>query len=100
MSKGRNTKILILLFVGVLMGALDISIVGPAIPSIEKTIRMVQKDLSWIFSVYVLFNLVGISLMAKLSDFYGRRLIYILSVTIFGIGSLVVVLSHDINTLL
>jgi MFS family permease len=100
MSRSRNTKILILLFIGVLMGALDISIVGPAIPSIEKTIRMVQKDLSWIFSVYVLFNLVGISLMAKLSDFYGRRWIYMLSVTIFGIGSLVVVLSHDITTLL
>jgi len=100
MSKGKNTKILILLFIGVLMGALDISIVGPAIPSIEKTIRMAQKDLSWIFSIYVLFNLVGISLMAKLSDYYGRRWIYMLSVAIFGIGSLVVVSSHDINVLL
>lgn len=91
---------MILLFTGVLMGALDISIVGPAIPSIEKTIQMAQKDLSWIFSIYVLFNLVGISLMAKLSDYYGRRWIYMISVAIFGIGSLVVVSSHDINVLL
>lgn len=100
MSKSKNTRILILLFVGVLMGALDISIVGPAIPSIEKTIQMAQKDLSWIFSIYVLFNLVGISLMAKLSDYFGRRWIYMLSVVIFGLGSLVVVLSHDITILL
>ena len=100
MNKSKNTRILILLFIGVLMGALDISIVGPAIPSIEKTIQMAQKDLSWIFSIYVLSNLVGISLMAKLSDYFGRRWIYMLSVAIFGLGSLVVVSSHDINVLL
>jgi MFS family permease len=100
MSNGKNTRILILLFVGVLMGALDISIVGPAIPSIEKTIPIAQRDLSWIFSIYVLFNLVGISLMARLSDWYGRRLLYMISVAIFGIGSLVVVFSHDISLLL
>jgi EmrB/QacA subfamily drug resistance transporter len=82
------------------MGALDISIVGPAIPSIEKTILMNQRDLTWIFSIYVLFNLVGISLMAKLSDFFGRRWIYLLSAALFGIGSLIVASSHDITILL
>jgi EmrB/QacA subfamily drug resistance transporter len=82
------------------MGALDISIVGPAIPSIEKTISMNQQDLSWIFSIYVLFNLVGISLMAKLSDFFGRRWIYLACTALFGIGSLVVASSQDITFLL
>jgi len=96
----KNTKILILLFVGVLMGALDISIVGPAIPSIEKNLHVGMRDLSWIFSIYILFNLVGISLMAKMSDVYGRRLIYIIAVAIFGLGSLVVSVSHDTTMLL
>ena len=96
----NNTKILILLIIGVLMGALDISIVGPAIPSIEKTIKMAARDVSWIFSIYVLSNLVGISLMAKLSDNFGRRLIYIISIAIFGLGSLVVALSHEMTSLL
>ena len=95
-----NNQILTLLFIGVLMAALDISIVGPAIPSIESTILMNQKDLSWIFSIYVLFNLVGISLMAKLSDYFGRRWVYITSAVIFGIGSLVVASSKDITFLL
>jgi EmrB/QacA subfamily drug resistance transporter len=101
MTQNKNhTGILITLFIGVLMGALDISIVGPAIPSIEKTLHIGLRDLSWIFSIYVLFNLVGISLMAKLSDAYGRRWIYILAVAIFGIGSLVVSFAHDTTTLL
>ena len=100
MNSRANNQILIFLFIGVLMGALDISIVGPAIPSIEKTISMNQQDLSWIFSIYVLFNLVGISLMAKLSDFFGRRWIYLACTALFGIGSLVVASSQDITFLL
>ena len=82
------------------MGALDISIVGPAIPSIENTIHMSDRDVSWIFSIYVLCNLVGISLMARLSDIFGRRVIYVISVAVFGIGSLVVAFSGDMTSLL
>jgi len=96
----KETGLLILLFFGVLMGALDISIVGPAIPSIEETLHVNEKDLSWVFSIYVLFSLVGISIMAKLSDFFGRRWIYILALGIFGTGSLIVSYSTDITWLL
>jgi MFS family permease len=96
----RQRSILILLFIGVLMGALDISIVGPAIPSIEKSMVIGERDLSWIYSIYILFNLIGISLMAKFSDVYGRRTIYVAAVAIFGLGSGVVALSHDITWLL
>jgi MFS family permease len=88
------------LFLGVLMGALDISIVGPAIPSIEKTINIDARLLGWIFSIYVLFNLTGISLFARLSDIFGRRKIYILSISIFAIGSIVVSISRDFTFLL
>jgi len=99
-AKTTHRNLLILLFTGVLMGALDISIVGPAIPSIEKTIQMDGRELSWIYSIYILFNLVGISLMARMSDTFGRRLVYIAAVAIFGLGSLVVALAGDINFLL
>lgn len=100
MEQHRNGKILALLFTGVLMGALDISIVGPAIPAIEQTIKIDHRSLSWIFSIYVLFNLVGVSFLAKLSDLYGRRNIYILSVAVFALGSAIVALSDNITFLL
>jgi len=96
----RNGKILALLFTGVLMGALDISIVGPAIPAIEQTLKVDHRMLSWIFSMYVLFNLVGVSLLAKLSDQYGRRNIYIFSVSIFALGSALVSFAGNIEMLL
>jgi EmrB/QacA subfamily drug resistance transporter len=100
LKEKKTGSILLVLFIGVLMGALDISIVGPAIPSIEHTISMDKKALAWIFSIYVLFNLSGISLMAKLSDRYGRRIIYVVSIAIFALGSLVVAMSDSYALLL
>lgn len=100
MNSKKNRRILAILFTGVLMGALDISIVGPAIPSIESTLEVESRSLGWIFSIYVLFNLVGISLFARLSDIFGRRNIYILSLLIFGLGSLLVSFSGDVTMLL
>jgi multidrug resistance protein len=98
--KKNNNRTLLVLFTGVLMGALDISIVGPAIPAISKALQVDEKALAWIFSIYVLFNLSGVSLMAKLSDRYGRRKLYILSVLIFAAGSVIVGMSDNYSMLL
>ncbi len=91
-DKARN-RLLLVLFVGVLMGALDIAIVGPALPTIRDFFGVDDRAAAWIFSIYVLFNLVSTPLMAKLSDLYGRRSIYIMDVAIFAAGSLVVALA-------
>lgn len=88
-DKKRNS-ILAVLFFGVLMGALDIAFVAPALPAIGKEFGVDERSLAWIFSIYVLFNLVGTPLMAKLSDAVGRRTIYIIDLALFATGSLVV----------
>ena len=98
-DKTRN-RMLGVLFVGVLMGALDIAIVGPALPAIQAGLGVGSRAVAWIFNVYVLFNLVGTPLMAKLSDRFGRRSIYLLDVALFGIGSLVVAASPSFTVLL
>ncbi|MCB0910953.1 MAG: MFS transporter [Propionibacteriaceae bacterium] len=92
-DKQRN-RLLGVLFVGVLMGALDIAIVGPALPAIRAEFGLDARATSWVFSAYVLANLIGTPLMAKLSDFFGRRAVYILDVALFAVGSLVVAFSH------
>jgi len=93
MENKKRNQILLVLFLGVLMGALDIAIVAPALPSIQKFFDIGDRLLTWTFTIYVLFNLIGTPLMAKLSDTFGRRSIYILDVTLFALGSLVVALS-------
>ncbi len=78
---------LTVLFLGVLMGALDIAIVGPALPALREWFGVDDRAGAWIFTIYVFLNLLGAPLMAKLSDRYGRRPAYMLAVGLFAIGS-------------
>jgi EmrB/QacA subfamily drug resistance transporter len=99
-DKTRN-RVLLVLFLGVLMGALDIAIVSPALTPIQNYFDVGERAKSWIFTIYVLLSLIGTPLMAKLSDVFGRRLIYILDISIFAIGSLIVALSpHNMFSVL
>ena len=77
-----------LLLAGVLMGALDLAIVGPALPAIQTEFGMSSRGLAWLFNLYVLGQLVGTPILAKLSDRLGPRPIYISSILLFAIGSL------------
>lgn len=98
-NRSRN-RILLILFLGVLMGALDIAIVAPALPAIQRTFGVDDRSLAWVFTTYVLFNLIGTPLMAKLADIGGRRPVYVLDVGLFALGSLLVALAPGFAFLL
>lgn len=88
MAPARERAVLAVLFVGVLLAALDIAIVGPALPAIRSTFLVAPRWLPTVFSVYVLFYLVGTPLLAKRSDRHGRRRVFLESLAIFAAGSL------------
>jgi len=100
MDGSDRNRILILLFIGVFMGALDIGIVGPALPAIKSFFGVNERIVSWIFTIYILFFMIGTPLMAKLSDMYGRRIIYIIDILLFAIGSLITATSSSFDILL
>ncbi|MBT8444824.1 MAG: MFS transporter [Gammaproteobacteria bacterium] len=89
-----------LLFVGVLMGALDLAIIGPALPAIQAEFALDNRQLSWLFNVYVLAQLPGTPLLAKMSDRFGRRDVYIACVAAFAVGSLLLVVAGNFETLI
>ncbi len=82
------------------MAALFIAMVGPALPAIGEDFGVNERMLSWVFNAFVLFNLVGVPLMSKLSDVYGRRPVYAADVALFAAGSLVVALAPSFMVLL
>lgn len=93
MDKRHRNRILILIFIGVFMGSLDIGIVGPALPAIQGYFSINERLVSWIFAIYILFFMIGTPLMAKLSDIHGRRSIYVLDIFIFALGSIITITS-------
>src|SRR5688572_33119933 len=88
MSAGRERAMLAVLFAGVLLAALDIAIVGPALPAIRDTFAVAPRWLPAVFSVYVLFYLIGTPLLGKRADRQGRRRVFIESLALFAVGSL------------
>jgi len=96
----KGTTILLQLFVGVLMVAVDLSIEGPVIPAIDKSRQIHYQNVSWIFPVYLLFYLFTLPLLSKLSDAHCRKSIYIELLAFGGIGSLLILLSHKTTSLL
>jgi MFS family permease len=91
--------ILLVLFGGVFLGALDIAIVGPALPAIQAELALDARQGASIFTIYILFGLIGAPLLASLSDRQGRRRVYIGCLGLFGIGSLAVASAPSIETL-
>lgn len=91
---------MVVLFIGVLMGAMDIAILGPAIPAIREAFGLDDRLVSWVFSVWVLANLVSVPIMTKLADRIGRKRIYMVDVALFGLGSLTVALAPSFSVLL
>jgi MFS family permease len=81
------------LFTGVFMAALDTAIVGPAIPVLRETFGVDNRAVGLVMSVFVLCSLCSTALMANLSDRYGRRPVYLFSVSTFALGSLLIALS-------
>jgi MFS family permease len=98
--RARELFALVGLFAGVLLAALDIAIVGPALPSIRETFGVDSRSLSWVFSLYILLYLCGAPLLANLSDRRGRRSVFRASVALFGAGSLLVALAPHFDLLL
>lgn len=100
MESTDRKKILMVLFLGVFIGSLDLGIVGPALPAIQSNFGVNERMGSWLFTIYILFLMIGTPLMAKLSDTYGRKPLYIIDVLLFAFGSIITAFAFSFEMIL
>ncbi|MDQ1641584.1 MAG: hypothetical protein QOJ90_935, partial [Actinomycetota bacterium] len=74
------------LMLGMLLAALDQTIVSTALPTIVGDLGGLNH-LSWVVTSYLLASTVSTPLYGKLSDIYGRKRFFLAAITIFVIGS-------------
>ena len=82
----KKMSILAGVLLAMLLGALDATIVGPAMPKIVGELGGMSL-LAWVFTIYSLTSTIAIPIVGKLSDLYGRKWFYLSGITIFMIGS-------------
>ena len=82
-----------------LLSALDQTIVATALPEIADDLQGFE-DLSWVVSAYLLAATVTVPLYGKLSDLYGRRRLFVVSISIFLLGSALCGLAQSMGQLI
>jgi len=86
-STKRRRAIVAGVMTGMALAALEATIVGTAMPTVVASLGGLAH-FSWVFSAYLLTSTVSVPIWGKLSDLYGRRLLYQLGVGVFLAGSI------------
>ena len=79
-------EILGAVLVGMFLGALDQTIVGPVLPHISTELKGADYY-TWIVTAYLLTSTVSIPIYSKLSDIFGRKPMLLAGIGLFLVGS-------------
>ncbi|MGW7042528.1 MDR family MFS transporter [Streptomyces avermitilis] len=85
--------------VAMLLASLDSLILGTAMPTIVGELGGLDH-LSWVASAYMLATAVSTPVWGKLGDMYGRKGVFIASIGIFLLGSVVAGLAQSMGQLI
>nr|MBA3826557.1 MFS transporter [Ktedonobacterales bacterium] len=80
---------------GLFMALLDVSIVNVALPTIGDDLKASFADLQWVINAYTLVLAVLLVTAGRLGDIFGRKSIFMVSLGIFSLGSLLCAVSGD-----
>ena len=89
-------EILFAVMLGLFLGALDQTIVGPALPTIVTQLSG-NDYYVWAITIYLLTSTISVPFWGKLSDLYGRKPIFMIGIVIFLIGSALSGLSQNMG---
>src|SRR5437868_7757358 len=87
------------LMAGLLVAALDQTIVATALPTIVGDLGGLSH-LSWVVTAYLLTSTISVPLYGKLGDLYGRKPLLQASIVLFLVGSVLCGLSQNMTELI
>ncbi|GEC07773.1 EmrB/QacA family drug resistance transporter [Streptomyces spinoverrucosus] len=87
------------LLLGMLLAALDQTIVATALPTIVSELGGLQH-LSWVVTAYLLASTAATPLWGKLGDQYGRKRLFQAAIVIFLVGSVLCGIAQDMPQLI
>jgi EmrB/QacA subfamily drug resistance transporter len=101
-SQGLSTSQMRWLMGGLLLGlflsSTEQSVVATALPTIAGELGGANR-IAWVVSIYLLTSTIVTPLYGKMSDLFGRRIVYQTSISLFLVGSVLCALSQTMNQL-
>ncbi|EOH93582.1 MFS transporter [Enterococcus pallens] len=91
----KSTFALIVFMTGVFMSALDNGIISSALSTINYSFNVSEVQGTWGITLYTLGMAISTPIIGKLADKFGRRKLFLIEISIFALGSLLVALSSS-----
>jgi EmrB/QacA subfamily drug resistance transporter len=86
------------LMLGLLLGALDQTIVGTALPRIIANLGGLNRY-AWVVTAYLVTSTISVPIVGKLGDQFGRKWFYVIGIVVFLLGSALAGASGEWGTL-
>ncbi|ONM47351.1 MDR family MFS transporter [Nocardia donostiensis] len=99
LSRAQTNIVFGTIMLGMLMAALDQTIVSTALPTIVADLGG-AGHMAWVVTSYLLAEAVATALAGKLGDLFGRKLIFQVSAVVFIVGSAVAGLANGMLLLI
>ncbi|AXG81336.1 MDR family MFS transporter [Streptomyces paludis] len=99
LDKRQRNIVFATIMLGMLLAALDQTIVGTALPTIVSDLGG-ATHMSWVVTAYLLAETVATVLVGKFGDLFGRKLIFQISAVVFITGSFLCGLSTSMTLLI
>jgi EmrB/QacA subfamily drug resistance transporter len=77
-----KAALIVSLMLAMVLAALDQSVLATALPAIASDLHGIES-LSWVVTVFMLTSTISAPLYGKLSDLYGQRPLFMLSIAVF-----------------
>ena len=99
LSRRARFEVLGAILLALLLGALDQTIVGTALPRIVTDLH--GNDLyTWAVTIYLLTSTISVPFYGKLSDYFGRKPLLLFGITVFLVGSALSGLSQSMEQMI
>ena len=99
LSRRRIGFVIAAVMLGMLLSALDQTVVGTAMPRIIASLNGLAHY-AWVATGYLLASTASMPIWGKLSDAYGRKRFFIIGMALFVVGSVLCGQSHSMTELI
>ena len=99
LNRGRVVFILLGTMLSLFLAALDMTIVATALPRIVTDLGGISQ-ISWVVAAYLVMSTSLVPVVGRMSDIYGRKLMFMVGIGVFLLGSALAGISQDMLQLI
>ncbi len=99
MTRNRLNLITLGIMLSLFLASMEGTVVATAMPSIVSQLGGLSIY-SWVFSIFMLTSTTSVPIYGKISDLYGRKMVYLVSMAIFLVGSVLCAQARSMEQLI